>query len=154
MSGLVLARNSLIQKFPTQFVPDQLTAYFPVGFVRCIDQRVFEEAPKFVPPPERGTINITFFPIPAVMGEEEAMLQFQLLGLRAVNPFVLIGYNCRFSNFARKIPNFTHWKDAEGRWCLVSFAGYNLTIGPAVGDWNEAWYGAGVPIDQPIQPLV
>ena len=55
------------------------------------------------------------------ISDNDLMKEFDLRGLKPVDPFALAALNEADPDFADEKPNATHWKDADGNWCYAVF---------------------------------
>ncbi len=86
-----------------------------------IDQHVVETMPLATSP----TVGLVFFDSPmSAVDDEELSLEYKLRGLRPATPDVLAVYNEANPTFCKEMPNATHWKDRDGKWCCAAFYDY------------------------------
>lgn len=72
----------------------------------------------------RGTgeeTDVHFFKLGCFISDNDLEKEYELRGLRPVDPESLAKVNEDDPAFADSHPNGTHWKDADGKWCFALF---------------------------------
>lgn len=81
------------------------------------------------------------------ISEDEVAKQFELRGLKPVDPYTLAALNEADPAFADEHANVTHWKDTNGEWCYCAFGRWDGARRVSVlqgGDgWHDLWSFAG-----------
>lgn len=82
------------------------------------------------------------------ISDNDLAKEFDLRGLKPVDPFALAALNEADPAFADGKPNTTHWKDAQGNWCCAVFGRWSVERGVGVyrngGGWSGNYWFAGV----------
>jgi len=101
-----------------------------------------------MPQGKDGTVDIFFILLDTRMNDVFVDKQLSNNGLIAVDPFALMSCNAVEPDFADGHPCFTHWKDAEGKWCYAAFSAWSgereVEIRQCVSSWGGRWRVAGV----------
>ena len=94
------------------------------------------------------TLIIEFIPLEKWMSDEAVDAKLAEYGLVTADPFALAAFNTVEPAFADDRPCFTHWRDAEGKWCDAAFydwsGGRCVDVSRHEGDWGDGWWVAGV----------
>ena len=111
-------------------------------------QYVTEDVLKAMPLGHGETVTLEFFRLTKWMNDEAVDALLAEHGLVAADPFALAAQNAIDPDFASKHPCFTHWQDADGKWCYATFVDWHGERGVGVGrydsDWDGGWWVAGV----------
>lgn len=82
------------------------------------------------------------------ISDDDLEKEFDLRGLKPVDPFALAALNEADPAFADEKPNATHWKDVQGNWCYAIFDrwGGERSVGVVRygSDWCDDYWFAGV----------
>ena len=101
-----------------------------------------------MPPGEGETAVIEFIPLEKWMSDEKVDAKLAEYGLVAADPYALAAFSVVEPAFADDRPCFTHWQDADGKWCSAAFGVwgdercvgvYQFSI-----DWSGRWWATGV----------
>jgi hypothetical protein len=92
--------------------------------------------------------EISLFSIGRDVTDEEVEREFEVRGLKPVDPFALAAFNGVNPAFADDRPNCTHWKDKNGNWCYAAFDcsddGRHAFVLGFEREWEAIWWFAGV----------
>lgn len=106
-----------------------------------------------MPKGERRGNSIVFFEPRAMrddrpFNDDELSQEYAHVALIPVDPYSLAAFNRDDPAFAGECPHATHWKDAEGRWCQMSFKdtehGSEVHVAHHKGEWMPVWRFAGI----------
>ena len=74
--------------------------------------------------------------------------EYELRGLKPTDPYSVAAVNEADSSLADEKPHGTHWKDADGKWCFVSFRRWGgeryVRVNRLADDWRDFWWFAGI----------
>ncbi len=87
------------------------------GRVQYTDKSVVKGMPRG----EGEEGEVVFFKLDRYLLDDDIEKEFELRGLKPADPYSLAAVNEADPAFADTHPNGTHWKDAEGNWCFVTF---------------------------------
>ncbi len=115
---------------------------------------VTESVVTTMPKGQEGEAPVYFFKPDASAYDKNGLIsvddvekQFDLCGLKPVDPYRLAAVNEADPAFADDHPNVTQWKDAEDNWCYASFDRWcgerSVDVGRG-GKWSDRWWFAGV----------
>jgi hypothetical protein len=103
---------------------------------------------KTVPKNASEETDVYFFRVAFRVNDDDLEKEYERRGLRPVDPYSLAQINIDDRRFSHDRPNGTHWKDAEGKWCLASFNHHNghdcVDIYRGDSQWGPFWWFAGV----------
>lgn len=122
----------------------------PQAAISATDRRqyVTDNVLASMPTGTADTVPIEFIQLPKWMDDAAADALLAEQGLVAVDPFALAALNAVEKDFARRHPCFTHWQDANGKWCCAAFGDWRVERGVYVdrrnGGWGGDWWVAGV----------
>lgn len=102
-----------------------------------------------MPKGEGEETEVFFFKLDHHVNDNDLDKEYELRGLKPVDPYSLAKVNEDDSAFADTYPNGTHWKNEDGKWCFARFykAGKHLRrlrIGRSYDTWSYYWWFAGV----------
>jgi len=99
----------------------------------------------------RGTgdeVEVIFFKVGRYVSDVDLDTEYDRRGLKPADPFSLGRVNEANPAFADEHPNGTHWKDANGQWCYVTFVrwleGRRVRVGRGDDGWITGWWVGGV----------
>lgn len=94
-----------------------------------------------MPGSSRGVeeVEVVFFALRRRVDEEELKGEYLRRGLAPADPYVLAAVNAMDPAFAAGSPNGTHWKNAEGTWCWMTFTSRMGEHGVKVECSYEVW---------------
>jgi len=101
-----------------------------------------------MPQGEGEEAEIVFFNLGRYVNNADLDKEYEVRGLKPVDPYSLAAVNENDPAFADQKPNATHWKDSNDKWCYTAFDRWN--DGRIVGvnrnddDWSGDWWFAGV----------
>lgn len=82
------------------------------------------------------------------ISDENLEKQYELYGLKPVDPFSLAAVNEADPVFADNHPNATHWKNTNGEWCYAAFNRWNdgrrVRVDRLGSGWDDYWWFAGL----------
>jgi hypothetical protein len=82
------------------------------------------------------------------ISDDDLEKEFELRGLKPVDPYSLAQVNTDDSAFADERPNGTHWKDENGKWCFATFSRWygerRVFVDRNARGWLDHWWFAGV----------
>jgi len=119
------------------------------GRVQYTDRTVVNAMPKG----EGDEVEVVFFKPDlsersGLISDGDLAKEFELLGLKPVDPISLAAVNEADPAFAEENPHGTHWKDAEDRWCYAVFSRWSdeseVCVNRTIGGWHDGWWFAGV----------
>ena len=112
------------------------------------NQYVDEEVAASMPHGEGEEVDVYFFKLGRYVNDVDLGKEFDLRGLKPVDPYSLAAVNEQDPAFADDHPNATHWKDAESNWCYAIFdrwrGGRAVLVNRDDRDWGDDWWFAGV----------
>ena len=101
-----------------------------------------------MPRGEDDEVEVIFFKLSRYINNTELEKEYELRGLKAVDPFSLVAVNRANPTFADEHPNGTHWQDVNGKWCYVAFSCWHgeryLDVSRKDVDWIDRWWFAGL----------
>ena len=112
-------------------------------------QYVTDSVVKAMPRGESAETDIYFFKFGRYVNDADLDKEYELRGLKPVDPYALAAVNEADPAFADEHPNGTHWKDSDGNWCYAAFCRWlggerNVFVDRSVGVWDDYWFFAGV----------
>lgn len=130
------------------------------GFRQYTNPEIVDTMPKG----EGDEVELVFFKpkfssfINGFITDDALEREFELQDLVPADPISLAALNEVDLTFADTTPHGTHWKDADGRWCHMSFARFQGGRAEIVGrvesehrvtvhhgrDWDLMWLIAGI----------
>lgn len=101
--------------------------------------------------PHNGTgtqqVQVEFFKLSRYVSDDELEREYQQRGLTP-DPYAQTQVNIDDPAFADNHPNGTHWKDANGNWCFVTFPRSdderNVDVNRSDYGWSDSWWFGGV----------
>ncbi|MDP3875127.1 MAG: hypothetical protein Q8Q22_01240 [bacterium] len=101
-----------------------------------------------MPRGEGEEADIHFFKPGRYVNDSELEKEYELRGLKPVDPYSLAQVNVDDPSFADIHPNGTHWKNSKGQWCFAAFGRWCGERGVRVSEsgnaWIDDWWFAGV----------
>lgn len=103
--------------------------------------------------PGRGNgieeLDVYFFPLRRSASDEEVEAARKLHGLeRPADSYAVAQVNTDDPSFADTHPNFTHWQDANGRWCHAAFDRWHdersVRVDRSARGWGGLWWVPGL----------
>lgn len=93
-------------------------------------------------------VELIFIPLGRSMSDKEVD-EFIPAGYRLADPWELAAVNEEDPAFAGQHFNFTHWKDANKKWCWAAFYGWSdeersVRVDRDDNGWNDRWWVAVV----------
>ncbi len=92
--------------------------------------------------------DVVFFNLGRYIRDADLDKEYELRGLKPVDPFTLATVNEADSAFADDHPNGTHWKDVNGKWCFFTFSRWNderiMGCDRYENGWDVYWWFAGL----------
>ncbi len=114
------------------------------GYRRHIDQEVLDSMPKA----ETDSATVYFFRVGRQVSDVALEKEYKLRGLKPCDPITLMTLHQSDPSFVDSHSNGTHWQDANGDWCFVSFelstVERYVIVGLSEDVWNSRWWFAGV----------
>jgi len=119
------------------------------GRVQYTDDNVVSAMPNG----EGNEVEVVFFrPVlredGSFISDDDLENEFGLRGLKPADPISVAAVNEDDPAFADEHPHATHWKDAQGKWCCVSFRRWFgeriVRVNHLRGGWLGYWWFAGV----------
>jgi len=113
------------------------------------DQNVVDSMPRG----EGDEVEVVFFKPDlsnrkGLISDDDLEKEFDLRGLKPADPISVAAVNEANPEFADKMPNVTHWKDKDGKWCFATFVrwdgGRRVYVDSNDGDWDGRWWLAGL----------
>jgi hypothetical protein len=102
---------------------------------------------KTMPTGEGEETEVVFFNLGRYISDDDLEKEYEIRGLKP-DPYSQAAVNEADPAFADEHPNSTHWKDADGNWCLLTFRGWreerSVHVGRGSGQWGVRWWFAGV----------
>ncbi|MST03997.1 MAG: hypothetical protein EXS49_00285 [Candidatus Pacebacteria bacterium] len=82
------------------------------------------------------------------ISDDDLEKEFELRGLKPADPYSLAAVNELDPAFADQKLNGTHWKNADGEWCVALFHrwrdGRGVRVDRNYGKWSGGWWFAGL----------
>lgn len=92
-------------------------------------------------------VRVDFFKLNRFVSDDELAREYEERGLTP-DPYAQAAVNEADPAFADKHPNGTHWKDAEGKWCSMTFFrlgdGLGVDVHRYYDTWFDYWWFGGV----------
>lgn len=114
------------------------------GCTQYTDAKVVATMPRG----EGTEVEVFFFNLGRYASDDEVEREFGLRALEPVDPITLAKINQDDPTFADTHPNGTHWRDANGNWCVAAFLGWDgerrVFVDRSGLDWSGYWWFAGV----------
>ncbi|HDQ23089.1 MAG TPA: hypothetical protein ENN28_03935 [Candidatus Uhrbacteria bacterium] len=92
-------------------------------------------------------VEVVFFNLGRLVNDNNLAAEYEKRGLKP-DPYAVSAVNEADPSFADEHPNATHWKDADGNWCLVAFdrsgSGRDVNVRRSGNDWLGSWWFGGV----------
>ena len=92
--------------------------------------------------------EVFFFKLGRYISDADLEKEYELRGLKPVDPYSLSSVNEADPAFADEHPNGTHWQDADGKWCYLAFDRWDderdLDAYRNDDDWDVGWWFAGL----------
>ncbi len=92
-----------------------------------------------MPRGEGAEVEVVFFNLDRFVSDADLDKEYELRGLKPTDPYSLAAVNEADPAFADEKPNGTHWKDAAGKRCFVTFSRWNGERGVIVGRGAHSW---------------
>lgn len=93
-------------------------------------------------------VEVHFFKLDRFVSDDDLEKEYELRGLKPADPYSQAAVNEADPAFADDHPNGTHWKDADGKWCLATFDrwydGRGVVVVRSGGGWSGYWWFAGL----------
>jgi hypothetical protein len=102
---------------------------------------------------ETDEVEVVFFTLnfeckSYYISDDDLRKEFEIRGLKPVDPISLAAMNEEDPVFADAKPHGTHWKDDQGYWCHMQFCytsgERSVSVYRGGGDWSDYWWYAGV----------
>ena len=98
---------------------------------------------------EGEEVEVIFFNLGCYVNDLNLAEAYQLRGFKPADPYSLMAVNEMEPDFVKTIPNTTHWKDSNGKYCYIAF---RLYMGDRVvnaqysdnGGFRHFWWFAGL----------
>ena len=94
-------------------------------------------------------IEVLFLKLNIFMNDYEIEKELAKYGLVAASPYDVVAVNKADPAFAGSHPNFSHWKDTNGKWCYLSCYLWGderrMRVDRRDHGWDSSWWVAGVP---------
>lgn len=111
------------------------------------DRKVVDSMPKG----EGDEAEVVFFQVGRYVSNDDLQKEYDLRGLKPVDPYALASVNEADPAFADQKPNGSQWKDADGKWCFVTFGRWrggerDVSVDRFGSDdgWSGSWWFGGV----------
>ena len=152
VSGLVAGLRTMVEAIAEMFsrhVTVNLSRT-PQQALDATDRQQYVSADVVAAMPRGENIKseVFFFKLGRYVSDNKLDKEYDLRGLKPVDPVTLSAVNEADPAFADKHPNGTHFKDADGNWCFATFSRWYGERGVFVdrGDraWLDDWWFAGV----------
>jgi hypothetical protein len=129
-------------------VNSSLTFEDALKATRCYFDIPNEEFVRCVPNCQKEESEVLFFRVNSFLYDEGLAEEYERRGLIPADPYSLAKVNEDNLTFMNERPNATHWKDAQGRWCIVSFDCFHnvrrVSTSLHVGQWPQIYWFAGI----------
>lgn len=141
--------NLIVRKVPVNRNRSQQEALDATNRAQYTDRKVVDAMPKG----EGDEAEIVFFKPDlsqrnSFISDDDLEKEFELRGLKPADPISVAAVNEADPAFADEKPHGTHWKDAKGNWCYVTFCRWHGKRGVYVrrvdNVWFDYWWFAGV----------
>lgn len=86
------------------------------------EEDVVESMPGIKDGPGEDSVEVVFFQVESPGGHDEVAKECDRRGLKPVDPYLLASVHEENPMFADEMPNFTHWKNNQGKWCYIAFS--------------------------------
>jgi len=119
------------------------------GRAQYTDRKVVDGMPKV----EGDEVEVVFFEPDlsnrnGFISDDDLEKEFVLRGLKPADPISVAAVNEADPAFADEKSNGTHWKDAKGNWCYVTFDycrdQREVSVQRGEGGWGSGWWFAGI----------
>jgi len=112
-------------------------------------QYVSNDVVASMPHGESEDVEVVFFNLGCFVSDNDLEKEYELRGLKPVDPYSLAKVNEDDPAFADTKPNATHWKDSNGKWCYAAFSqwhgsGRHVYVRRNDNDWDDGWWFAGL----------
>lgn len=112
-------------------------------------QYVTDAVVKTMPQGEGEEAEVVFFKLGRYVNDADLEKEYELRGLKPVDPYSLAAVNEADPAFADEKPNATHWKDSSGKWCYAAFNHWYgheryVSFNRHEVDWHDHWWFAGL----------
>lgn len=138
MSNLIIRRVKVDRSRSPQAMVDA------TGRKQYIDSKVAAAMPHG----EGADTEVVFFKLGRYISDNDLDKEYELRGLRPVDPYSLMQANADDLALADEHPNGTHWKNADGKWCCATFHRWDderyVNVNRFDDDWNDYWWFAGL----------
>jgi hypothetical protein len=112
------------------------------------NQHTDESVVKAMPRGTGDEVEVIFFRVGRRITDADLEKEYNLRGLKPVDPFSLGAVNEANPAFADEHPNGTHWQDTNGKWCFLTFDrwdnGRNVYVYRSGNDWSGNQFFGGV----------
>lgn len=146
-----LVSNIVVRTAKVDRTRSQQEAIEATGRVQYTDRKVVDSMPKGEGGDE--VVEVVFFKSYLSQrngfSNDDLEKEFELRGFKPADPVSVAAVNEADPDFADRIPNATHWKDAKGNWCFATFYRhlderrvFVQRNGHRV--WYDYWWFAGV----------
>jgi len=103
---------------------------------------------KAMPSGEGKKVEVCFFNLGCFVSDADLEKEYELRGLKPVDPYSLAQVNTDDPVFADDHPNGTHWKDTKDCWCFATFRrsadALRVGVDRGGGGWDGHWWFGGV----------
>jgi hypothetical protein len=112
-------------------------------------QYVNDDVVASMPHGEGEDAEVVFFNLGRYISDDDLEKEYELRGLKPVDPYSLAKVNEDDPVFADTKSNATHWRDSNGKWCYAAFRRWNVSeryvrVSRHDCDWDDDWWFAGV----------
>jgi hypothetical protein len=104
---------------------------------------------KSMPRGKGDLVEVFFFRLGRPISDANLEKEYELRGLKPADPYSLSAVNEVDNQFAEERPNITHWKNANGKWCFISFfcsgeGEGRVRVDQTDFDFDGTWWFAGI----------
>jgi len=108
-----------------------------------------------MPNGEGAEVDVVLFKLGRWVSDDALEGEYKRRALRAADPYSVAAVNELDPAFADTHPNATHWKDAEGYWCFLTFSRWDdkrlVQARRNEHEWDDDWWFAGLADDRAEQ---